>query len=88
MVKIQFISTYKPRSSSNKFNKRNTFQGALFPIEQIQKDVDKYFESGESNIRCSDEHSLTLLEDGLIGKTVNSLIWRGKTRSIKYRLII
>lgn len=50
--------------------------------------MEEYFESGEPYVGCSDEHQLALVEDGLIGKTINSLTWKGRICSLKYHLII
>lgn len=43
----------------------------------LAQDVIKVFENGISNLTGTDQHKLTLVEGGELGRSPRSLVWKG-----------
>lgn len=53
------------------------FQSEANPVDKIEKAIERYFSKNRQNFTGSKDHNLTLLKGGRLGKTHNSVVYKG-----------
>lgn len=57
--------------------KTSHFQSEANPVDNIEKEIERYFSKNRQNFTGSKDHNLVLLKGERLGKTHNSVVYKG-----------